>query len=172
MAVSTVKFMSRQSFEAFTPEEYTAYISIVTPWDRPAQPSGRAWVGGLVWFRDDDSMPVPAEETQLLVSFIETWKNFAFVVQCDAGISRSAAVALYIGARFDRLVIGLDSDGTSANAVIKAALMRHLWKQRFAEPEMSKVLGKLPDLVSCIRCAKQFKPQAFGHEVCWDCVGF
>lgn len=141
----TVHFMSRQSFEDFRPAEPTAYISIVTPWNSPAKASGRNWIGGLVWFRDDDSVPVPAHEVNLIVSFVETWREYAFVVQCDAGISRSAAVALYIGAALDRLVIGLDADGTGANAVIKAALMHHMWETRFKEPYIEQFMkeGKI-----------------------------
>lgn len=121
-------FMGRKTFEIFSPDEPSVYISIASPWDKPAQAAAaRGWLAGLVWFREDNDDSVTERESKMLVDFIDTWRDCSFVVHCGAGISRSAAVACYIGALLDREPVGLDANTMHANAVIKAALLRHLW---------------------------------------------
>jgi len=124
-----VRFMSRETFETQAPTKRSVFISINTPGYPLAKPKGSRWYGGLVWLKNDNSRPIPKNEVDLILQFVETWQNYDFIVHCDAGISRSAAVAQYIGARLDRKVVGVDSDGEHANAVIKSALMRRLKRQ-------------------------------------------
>ena len=134
--------MSRALFETLIPDNESAFISIFTPGCSPAKAAGRNWIAGLVWCRADDEMPMDQREVRMIANFVETWRQHDFVVHCDAGISRSAAVAQYIGAVLDREVIGLDSDGLHANAVIKASLMHHLWETQFKEDHIERLVFK------------------------------
>lgn len=73
-------------------------------------------------------MPMTEDEVNAIYKFACQNEHRDFFVHCDAGMSRSAAVASFIGALFDRQVVGLDYPDTyCANAVIKAELMRKLW---------------------------------------------
>ena len=140
--MSKVWFMSRETFEVFHPNEPTAYISINGHGHSVPRTTPGLWVAGLAWYREDDSNPVPEREVKMLCSFVETWRDYAWVVHCAAGISRSAAVAHYISAVLDLPLVGLDSDGSGANTVIKAALMHHMWEVQFKEPYIDQYIKK------------------------------
>lgn len=126
-----VSFMCRERAEQFEPPENAVIISINTPGNPRALLSDK-WAARCDWDRADDDGEVDPIEVYNIMKFVEAHQDKTFFVHCDAGISRSAAVALAVGILLDQNVIGLDCMTTiHANAVIKAAFLRPIWEKHF-----------------------------------------
>lgn len=134
-----VTFMSRHRAQALVPPCFSAIISISTPGVSFPVLSDK-WHAVFQWHRADDDSPMTEQEVQAIWDFVNRHKELTFYVHCDAGISRSAAVASFIGTLLDCVVVGLDCDTViHANAVIKAALMHGLWERQFKEDHIERL---------------------------------
>lgn len=140
--MKTVIFMSRHTAENFIPPDNAAIISISTP-DVSFPLLHVGWADRMNWHRADDDSPMSQAEIDNIWSFVTRNEDKELFVHCDAGISRSCAVACFIGALLDRDVKGLDCDSVQfANAVIKASLMHNLWEKQFKEDHIERLCFK------------------------------
>lgn len=112
MNISEVTFMNRKSAgKIIFPPQNSAIISISTPSDKPAWLSSEWKFVHRACFNDSESWenqrfyPSPSEEdAQKIFDFIrivvEVQKVDNLVVHCDAGISRSGAVATFVAEKY------------------------------------------------------------------------
>lgn len=135
----SVRFLSRQQAEALQPAPGTLMISISTPGDAPARlKEGYQAVlrlafddlyeevlgispgalpddtpeGGVRW--KVYALPV-AGHARAICEFLARYAPAPVIVRCDAGISRSAAVAQFVAGRYDATILNNNPDTSCAN---------------------------------------------------------
>jgi predicted protein tyrosine phosphatase len=131
---------NRAHAEALTPVPNTAVISIATPGFPATLKDG--WEAVLcLEFHDVVRIPVGMPECEPfhdghvveIHDFVDENLDKDFVVHCDAGMSRSVAVGVFLQDVHQYTVhLHETSDDTSANSRVKRGLMRKFWSKQFA----------------------------------------
>ncbi len=104
--LSSIAYMGLDDIKEFKPNKNTVLISIVSPKNIHPELSGFVEILKIAF---EDATPGVKKEDSLLfdsflakktISFIDKYismeENFEFIVHCEAGISRSAAIATFI----------------------------------------------------------------------------
>lgn len=138
----SVDVFSREQFEALKPDGESVVISIFSPGKKPPKLEG--WLATLaVDFHDvtdeacDDGLnPISDMQASAIFNFVTRHAGKNFIVHCDAGISRSVAVGLFIAANFSH-ELRLHAIGVSsfANSLVHMKLQRLLWKNCYGGKE-------------------------------------
>lgn len=125
---------SRKDIEALEPPEDSAIISITCLNESPANLKD-GWVDILRLVFDDttdderqlaDERLATQEDFDTIERFCETHKDRTIIVHCEAGMSRSSAVALYVsGAHGHEFRPG--ANGIHPNPYVSRMLNRKLW---------------------------------------------
>lgn len=102
-----IQFMSQWAAESITPDKSMVCISIIRPGENEAK-LREGWKDVLkLKFDDVDRLAYHTqrfslEDAQEIILFMEENKDIeTVIVHCMAGISRSAAVARFIGEKYD-----------------------------------------------------------------------
>ncbi len=107
--IKSVQFLSLEKAEAFIPERPTVAISILAPGMKEASLQGFQDVLRLYF---TDAVTAVNEETVLfdqnlarqIVDYLDTYhaasNDYDLVIHCQAGVSRSAAVAVWAASEF------------------------------------------------------------------------
>ena len=111
--LTNVTFMNRGDAAKVNPSDEAAMISIYTPGDEPAklQPGWKNLLSISFYDSDreiDQASPgffypaITEKQAELIYAFVVSHHHCNFLyIHCDAGISRSAAVALFVAERYD-----------------------------------------------------------------------
>lgn len=134
-----VNVYCRQDACALTPTPDTVVISISNPGD-PA-PLLEGWGAVLrLEFQDFVTVPEGVENTVIFTEehakavdlFVNGYQEKNFMVHCDAGVSRSVAVGLFIHEIFEHeLTLHAIHTTKAANSLVLRTLMRRYWSEQF-----------------------------------------
>lgn len=135
-----VDVYSRAHAEALAPTHNTVVISISKP-EPPARLKD-GWEDVLrLEFHDVVSIPLGMQECEPFLDhhveeihdFVEENLDKDFMVHCDAGMSRSVAVGVFIqDVHGYTLHLHETHDDAAANSRVKRGLMRKFWSEQFA----------------------------------------
>ena len=141
-----IVFTSRKNFEATTPSNKVVAISIISSFLERSNiepPSLDGWHPDSIQLFFDDCCPddatskeilMDAHQADLIAALVEKHNNKVdWIVHCEAGISRSAAVARFIGEMTYASVKGegMAWDTKNANPHVSKMLHRTIWNKHF-----------------------------------------
>ena len=111
MSITSVSFFSAAQTSRILPEENWGVISINNP-GKDANPLKDGWSSTLrLWFHDIDESSIAAKlagyeamtpmQAQMVVDWVRKVEGslYTIIVHCEMGVSRSAAIALWIAER-------------------------------------------------------------------------
>jgi predicted protein tyrosine phosphatase len=143
-----IVFTSRKNFETTRPKDSVVVISIISSFlsrQCIAPPSLEGWHPDSIQLFFDDCCPddataketlMDAHQADLIAALVEKHNNKVdWIVHCEAGICRSAAVARFIGEETDDWLKGegMANDTNNANPHVLMMLHRTGWSKHFEE---------------------------------------
>lgn len=108
--IKSVQFMSVQKAEALIPDRPTVAVSILSPGMEEARLQGfrdilRLFFTDAVTAENEGPVLFDAHFAQQIVDFLTTYhamaEDYDLVIHCQAGVSRSAAVAVWAASEFN-----------------------------------------------------------------------
>lgn len=130
-----IRFCSRQTAENTVFGNDCIVISVTDPGKEPASIRGNPVDILRLEFHDCDEKDIhlkamTAEQAKAIITFVEANVNNNIVIHCEAGICRSAGVALALAVWLETEAIGIDFPSVSlANAHVKSLILRELWRK-------------------------------------------
>ena len=133
-----VDVYSRVQAEALSPELTTAVISITAP-DRLPALLQSGWLDVLRLEFDDALQPSTAvpglvlfdeQHVKMIHDFVDLYQTSDFMVHCEAGMSRSVGVAVFLHEAYEAEVM-LHAAGSfsAANSLVTRMLLRKFWEK-------------------------------------------
>ena len=133
--ITSIEYTSRRDIERRQARADTVVLSIRGVDERSTR-LAKGWADVLLMQFDDVvpgegfgcEEPMTLADARMISSWIRQWANdrrpVKLVIHCTAGVSRSAAVALWAGASLTRPAQGVEGDGRDANPHVRSLLDR------------------------------------------------
>jgi len=133
--ITSIEYTSRRDIERRQASADTVVLSI-RGLDERSTRLAKGWADVLLMQFDDVvpgegfgcKEPMTLEDAQRISGWIRQWSSdrrpVKLVIHCTAGVSRSAAVALWAGASLNRPAQGVEGDGRDANPHVRSMLDR------------------------------------------------
>lgn len=155
--------LSREKIAEFTPDDRHVAITIRDSRCKRHELQG-GWVDVLELQFDDctpedklrDDKLFSDEEADLLAAFIEKHRERSFVVACEGGISRSAAICTYIHEAHGHVLVSPPGHPFHPNPHVQRIMGRRLW-MRHRNFKIDYELRKNQDMKPLYR-------EAFGEQ--------
>jgi predicted protein tyrosine phosphatase len=133
--ITSIEYTSRRDIERRQSNPETVVLSI-RGLDERSPRLAKGWADVLSIQFDDVvpgegfgcEEPMTLEDARTISGWIRQWasdrRQVKLVIHCNAGVSRSAAVALWAGASLNRPAQGVEGDGRDANPHVRSLLDR------------------------------------------------
>ncbi|SFI00085.1 hypothetical protein [Modicisalibacter xianhensis] len=133
--ITSIEYTSRRDIERRPANADTVVLSI-RGIDERSPRLAKGWTDVLSIQFDDVvpgegfgcEEPMTLEDARTISGWIRQWasdrRQVKLVIHCNAGVSRSAAVALWAGASLNRPAQGVEGDGRDANPHVRSLLDR------------------------------------------------
>ena len=133
-----VDVYSRAQAEALSPELTTAVISITAP-GSPRAALEEGWLDVLRLEFDDALQPSTAVPELVLFDewfarrihdFVDLYQTSDFMVHCEAGMSRSVGVAVFLHEAYEaEVTLHAAGSFSAANSLVTRMLLRKFWEK-------------------------------------------